>query len=76
MAQIGTVETVYLITADTLGKQYETNISKGLVINALATYQTVDTACRALAALSTNTYEDTNLITRVSVNDVIAEDEG
>lgn len=74
MAAIGSVETMYLQTSDQLGNNYETNISKGFIINGAATYQQVDTAVRALAELSTNTYGDTLLITKVSVNEKLDEE--
>lgn len=75
MATIGNVQEVYLITTDNLYNRYETNVSKGFEVNADATYQQVDDAMRALNSLSTNTYNDTTLITAVSVNEKIAEEE-
>ena len=74
MAAIGSVETMYLQTTDQLGTKYETNISKGFKVNSEATYQQVDAASRALAELSTNTYGDTLLITKVSVNEKLDEE--
>lgn len=74
MAEIGNVQTMYLQTSDQLGNNYETNISKGFSVNSAATYQQVDTAVRALAELSTNTYGDTVLITSVSVNEKLEEE--
>jgi len=74
MAEIGNVQTMYLQTTDQLGNKYETNISKGFSVNGAATYQQVDTAVRALAELSTNTYGDTVLITSVSVNEKLEEE--
>lgn len=76
MATIGNVQTVYLITMDNQYNRYETNVSKGFQVNPEATYQNVDDAMRALNALSTNTYQDTTLITAVSVNEKVSEEEG
>lgn len=74
MSAIGNVEEMYLITADQLGNQFKTRVGSGLRINSEKTYQEIDTAQRALAGLTTNTYQDTTLITSVSVNDKIAEE--
>lgn len=65
---IGNVQTIYLESYDSLQTKYETNISKGFVINRSATFADVNTAARALNALTTNYYEDTTLATNVSVN--------
>lgn len=70
---IGNVETMYLISNDSYDNRYETNISKGFTINQNATYQQIDTANRALTGLIKNSYEDTQLITRISVTEVLAE---
>jgi len=68
-ATIGDVSAVYLISNDQLGNRYETKINTTKsTINEETTYQQVDTAMRQLASLSTNTYDDTLLITSVSVN--------
>ena len=74
MAEIGNVATYNIISNDQLGNEITTNISKGFSINGAATYQQVDTASRALNALTTNTYNDTQLITEVSVNEKLAEE--
>ncbi len=75
MAVIGNVSEIFLLSYDTLRNQYKTNISKGFSINpgGEVTYEQVNTAQRALCNLSSNTYEDTILVTNVSVNDVLAE---
>lgn len=70
---IGKVQTMYLVTTDALNESYETNISKGFTVNPTATYAQVNVANRALVNLSTNTYQDTKLITEISVNEEIAE---
>lgn len=75
MAAIGNVQTMYLNTVDNLGNIYQTNISKGFSVNPAATYRQVDTASRAINSLMTNNYMDTILITSVSVNEVLAEEE-
>ena len=69
---IGNVTTYYLETTDALGNNIETNISKGFVVNANATYADVDTTSRALNSLSKDTYVDTILVTKISVNDVMS----
>lgn len=75
MAAIGTVNTIYLISQDQLGNRYQTNINgRNMTVNYNATYQQVDTAMRALNALTTNVYEDTNLIKTISVNEVLEEE--
>lgn len=70
---IGNVTTIYLKTYDQLDNQYQTNISKGFEVNPEATFQQVDTAARGINSLTRNTYDDTILITEVSVNEVMAE---
>ena len=66
---VGDVSAVYLVSNDQLGNRYETRINTNKsTINGETTYQQVDTAMRQLASLSTNTYDDTLLITSVSVN--------
>lgn len=70
---IGQVQTMYLVTTSASEETYETNISKGFIVNPNATYAQVDTANRALANLITNTYQDTKLITSISVNEQISE---
>lgn len=68
-ATIGDVSAVYLVSNDQLGNRYETKINTTKsTIDENTTYQQVDTAMRQLASLSTNTYDDTLLITSVSVN--------
>ena len=70
---IGQVDKYILKTLDSLGEDNENVISKGFTVNSTATYQQVDTASRAIAALSKDTYNDTILVTNISVNEVIAE---
>lgn len=74
MATIGDVQTVYIMSLDNLGNFYQTNVSKGFQVNPDATYQQVNDAMRALNGLTTNTYQDTTLITAVSVNGKIEEE--
>lgn len=71
---IGTVNTVYLISQDQLGNKIETNISKGMSVGSTATYAQVDQAMRALNNLTGYTYNDTNLVKTISVNEVIVEE--
>lgn len=70
---IGNVTTYYLETTDALGNNVETNISKGFTVNANATYADVDETSRALTNLSRDSYVDTILVTKISVNEVMAE---
>jgi len=70
---IGQVETVYINSTDSFEEVYETNVSKGMRVNPYATYQQVDTAARAIAGLTKNTYNDTILVTKISVNEVMSE---
>ena len=75
MAYVGNVTDLVLKTTDNLSNNYETTITtKKLGVNMMATYQQVDTFSRQLAALTTNTYNDTDLITVVSVNEVLANE--
>lgn len=69
---IGNVTTYYLNTKDGLGNTVETNISKGFVVNQNATYADVDATSRGLTNLTQNTYEDTILVTKISVNEVVS----
>lgn len=69
---IGNVTQMILKSTDALGNNYETKLP--FVINSAATYEKVDAAARAINLLSINTYQDTLLITQVSVNEVLAED--
>lgn len=73
-AAIGNVETIYVKSNDTSGNALETNISKGFKVNANATYQEVDTAIRALWYLNTDSYDDTILVTKVSVNEEVDDE--
>lgn len=71
---VGRVNAMKLKTTDALGNDVETQINNGrLFVNPNTTYAKVDTFARALANMSTNTYEDTDLITVISVNEVLAE---
>lgn len=75
MAAIGDVQEMLLRSLDQLGKSYDTKVNiSGLKINPGKTYQEIDTAQRALCGLTSNTYNDTYLITKVSVNEVLAEE--
>lgn len=75
MSAIGSIQTYIILSQDALGNEFQTNISKSFTINSAATYQQVDQASRALTGLTTNTYRDTELITVVSVNEKLAEEE-
>lgn len=69
---IGQVDQFILKTTTNLGETVETGISKKFIGNSEATYANVDTAMKALASLSTNTYSDTICVTNISVNEVMA----
>lgn len=70
---VGNVTEMYLLSNDQLGETYQTRITgTKCMVKPSATYEQVDTALRGLANLSTNTYNDTILITSISVNDIIA----
>lgn len=71
-SSIGNVDTYYLETTDNLGETVQTNLSKSFTINPSATYAQVDTASRQIAALTKNDYADTILLTKISVNEVMA----
>lgn len=72
--QVGDVNAVYLTTFDQLGNKFETKINTTKsTLKRTATYNEVNSAMRQLVSMSTNTYEDTLLITAISVN---AEVEG
>lgn len=71
---VGNVSSMILKTKDALNNTNETTITnQKLFVNPEATYQEVDTFARALAGLSTNSYDDTNLVTNISVNEKLAE---
>ena len=69
---IGQISQFVLKTTNTLGETVETALNKKFIGNSEATYANVDTAMKALASLSTNTYSDTICVTNISVNEVMA----
>lgn len=72
---IGQVQTIYLKSTDNIGTKYETNINgRNMTVNYNATYQQVDAAMRALNGLTTNIYNDTILISPISVNEKMVEE--
>lgn len=71
---VGDVNAIYLKSNDQLGNAYETRINTTKsFLKPETTYGQVDTAMRQLTSLSSNTYEDTLLITSVSVNFEVEE---
>lgn len=72
MAAIGNVSEYRIQSTDTYGENYDTKVMGNL--NPEATYQQIDAASRALIGLTKNTYDDTILITSISVNEVLAEE--
>ena len=72
---IGNVKEIILLTDNSVTQTTdETNISKSFTVKTTATYNQVDSAMRGLAWLSTDSYNDTLLITQISVGEVLAED--
>lgn len=70
---IGNVDKIILKTKDANENVTETTVtSKKLKANPEATYQQIDTAMRALNSLSDDSYNDTILVTNISVNEVMA----
>lgn len=72
MATIGNVTEYRIITTDTYNNTNDQKIWSAL--NPEATYQQIDALSRALIGLSRETYEDTHLITTISVNEELAEE--
>lgn len=72
-SQIGDVTDILLKNSDAYGNNYSTNISKGFKVNPVATYQQVDSAIRAVNGLTTHSYDDTVLITQISVNNEMSK---
>ena len=73
-SNVGNVNSMKILSTDSLGNKAETTINTSrLFVNPAATYQQVDAFARALMGTSTNTYNDTNLITVISVNEILAE---
>ena len=72
MATIGNVTEYRIESYDPFSNLQNTKIWTYLRANT--TYQEIDAASRALIGLTKNTYEDTILITKVSVNEVLAEE--
>ena len=71
---VGNVSSMVLKSTDNAGEALETTITnKRLFINPNANYTDVDTLARLLNGLTTNTYDDTDLITVISVNEKLAE---
>lgn len=67
-----TPNAIYLKTIDQLANRYETNVTKGFS-TGVATYDYVNTACRSLASLLTNTYLDSIVEMSKSVNEALAD---
>lgn len=68
-SSVGEVNAIYINSFDQLGNKYQTRINTNKsTIKADSTYSQVNTAMRQLISMSTNTYEDTTLITAISVN--------
>lgn len=70
---IGKVDKYILKTRSALGTDTETTISNKFVFNSEATYSQVDTASKAIANLSQDTYVNTILVTNMDVNEQISE---
>lgn len=76
MAAVGTVTKMLIKTKDNLGNAYETNPNNKLLPFTSTQYKNIDSSARALIQLSQNNYDDTELITSVSVNNKVREEEG
>lgn len=70
--KIGNVTQFILVTFDSAQNVHETTLNKNLTANPDATYAEVDTAMKALATLSSDSYSNTYLITKIDVNEVLA----
>ncbi len=71
---VGNVSAMKLITNGGGGPDVETTLTgKRIMVNPESTYQQADTFARALAALSRNTYIDTEMITVISVTEQMAD---
>lgn len=70
---VGDVQKVEISTIDSLENKYTTTLNTRIKLKQTAKYSNVDTSIRALLNLSTNTYQDTDLITDISVNEQMAE---
>lgn len=68
--EIGNVTEYRIKSKDSYETQYTTKVLGAL--NPSATYEQVDATSRALMSLSSNTYDDTILVTEVSVNEELA----
>lgn len=71
-SEIGQIQTYYILSKNQAQEDVQTNISKGFTVNPATTYSQIDAASRALTSLTTNVYYDTQLITIISVNEVLA----
>lgn len=75
MAAVGNVDSMKLKMKDQLGNDIVTTLTNTrLFVNPHATYQDADTFARALQGLTKNTYQDTDLITIISVNEKLADE--
>lgn len=70
---VGNVQTVQIISIDSLENKYTTTLNSRIKPLTNATYSNIDSSTRSLISLSENTYQDTHLITDISVNEEIAE---
>lgn len=70
MSYIGNVTEYRIKSTDAYEEEYNTKVLGAL--NPEATYEQVDTTSRALIGLTKNTYDDTILVTEVSVNEELA----
>lgn len=69
MSTAGKVQKYVIKSINTLGTEVETTLSNKFKINPNAEYSAIDTASKALIALSNDVYSDTSLITDISVNE-------
>lgn len=71
---IGNVTSMIIIGTDQSGNPVQNTVtSNSIKVSSTATYTQVDTVARALNNLTRNTYVDTNLITVISVEEILAQ---
>lgn len=68
---VGKVTKIEINGTDATEKQYTTVLNRRLYPFPNINYNRVNETIRAMYALTTNTYNDTNLITTISVNEEI-----
>lgn len=70
---IGNVTAMQIKTENSGGETTTTINGRNVMINPAATYTQTDRFARALTRLTRETYQDTILITAISVTEILAE---